>query len=309
MRIEKRKTPLKEKNYLKSILVLKSAFTFLIFFFVFASGSLSFSQETTKENDQAKLKEILEKTADYCERLKKMALHFVCHENIDEKIFTYKRVETVSADQFRSATPSSRVSLRLKKKKENLYVYDYQMIKKGGKKEEKRTLLKENKKEKHEENAELKIQRFKAKYLVYGPIGFLSSSWQNHFNYEIVGTEDIEGRKTIIISASPKKQREENYYSGKIWVAENDFSILKIEWDPKYIKGYEEEVSSAAGTLERTLNWVVYYEVEKNGVRFPSRQLIEEIYKTIEGNQHPKYTVSVVYDNYKFFIVEYEVKY
>jgi len=309
LRIEKRKTPLKEKNYLKSILVLKSAFTFLIFFFVFASGSLSFSQETTKENDQAKLKEILEKTADYCERLKKMALHFVCHENIDEKIFTYKRVETVSADQFRSATPSSRVSLRLKKKKENLYVYDYQMIKKGGKKEEKRTLLKENKKEKHEENAELKIQRFKAKYLVYGPIGFLSSSWQNHFNYEIVGTEDIEGRKTIIISASPKKQREENYYSGKIWVAENDFSILKIEWDPKYIKGYEEEVSSAAGTLERTLNWVVYYEVEKNGVRFPSRQLIEEIYKTIEGNQHPKYTVSVVYDNYKFFIVEYEVKY
>lgn len=300
---------MKEKNYLKSILVLKSAFTFLIFFFVFASGSLSFSQETTKENDQAKLKEILEKTADYCERLKKMALHFVCHENIDEKIFTYKRVETVSADQFRSATPSSRVSLRLKKKKENLYVYDYQMIKKGGKKEEKRTLLKENKKEKHEENAELKIQRFKAKYLVYGPIGFLSSSWQNHFNYEIVGTEDIEGRKTIIISASPKKQREENYYSGKIWVAENDFSILKIEWDPKYIKGYEEEVSSAAGTLERTLNWVVYYEVEKNGVRFPSRQLIEEIYKTIEGNQHPKYTVSVVYDNYKFFIVEYEVKY
>ena len=296
------------KYHRKLLQVIKNACAFLVFFFVFASGSLSFSQDTTAENDQAKLKEILEKTADYCERLKKMALHFVCHENIDEKIFTYKRVETVSSDQFRSATSSSRVSLRLKKKKDNSYVYDYQMIKKGGKKEEKRTLLKENKKEKHEENAELKIQRFKAKYLVYGPIGFLSSSWQSQFIYEITGTEDIEGKKTIIISASPKEEREENYYSGKIWVAENDFSILKIEWDPKYIKGYGEEVSSAAGTLERTLNWVVYYEVEKNGVRFPSRQLIEEIYKTIEGNQHPKYTVSVVYDSYKFFTVETEVQ-
>lgn len=281
----------------------------LALFFVFNLGSLSFSQERATENDQAKLKEILKKTADYCERLEKMALHFVCHENIDESTYTYKRVETVSADQFRSPTSSSRVSLRLKKKKENLYVYDYQMIKKGDMREEKRILLKENKKEKHEENAELKTQRFMAKYLVYGPIGFLSRSWQSHFTYEIVGIEDIEGRRTVIINAIPKEVREENYYSGKIWVAENDFSILKIEWDPNYIKGYEEEVSSAAGTLKRTLSWVVYYEVEKNGVRFPSRQLIEEIYKTIEDKQHPKYTLSIVYDKYKFFTVEYEVKY
>ncbi len=296
------------KNYRKSAKLFEYACAMLVFFFAFALGSLSFSQEETTDNNQAKLKEILEKTADYCERLKKMALHFVCHENIEENIYTYKAVETVPADQLRSATALGRVSLRLKKKKSNSYVYDYQMIKKGAKREEKRILLKENKKEKHEENAELKMQRFMAKYLVYGPIGFLSRSWQSQFNYEIVGTEDIEGRKTLIISAIPKEEREENYYSGKIWVEENDFSILKIEWDPKYIKGYEEEVSSMAGTLKRTLNWAVYYEVEKNGVRFPSRQLIEEIYEAIEDKPHPKYTVSIVYDNYKFFTVEVEVQ-
>lgn len=293
----------------KLFLVFAALILSFALFSVVAFSSLSYYEETAADNDQARLKEILEKTADYCERLKKMALHFVCHENINEKIYTYKAIETVPADQLRSATALGRVSLRLKKRKSNSYVYDYQMIKKGDKREEKRILLKEKKKEKQEENAELKIQRFMAKYLVYGPIGFLSRSWQSQFTYEIVGTEDMEGRKTMIISAIPKEEREENYYSGKIWVAENDFSILKIEWDPKYIKGYEEEVSSMAGTLKRTLTWVVYYEVEKNGVRFPSRQLIEEIYEATEDKQHPKYTVSVVYDNYKFFIVEYEVKY
>jgi hypothetical protein len=63
-----------------------------------------------------------------------------------------------------------------------------------------------------------------------------------------------------------------------------------------------------AGTLKRTLNWAVYYEVEKNGVRFPSRQLIEEIYEAIQDKPHPKYTVSAVYDNYRFFTVEVEVE-
>lgn len=178
------------------------------------------------------------------------------------------------------------------------------MIKKGDSLEEKRKLIKENNKKRDVENAELKIKGIKAKFLAFGPVGFLSRYWQQHFNYEIIGKDEINGKKAIIINVAPTEQREENYYFGKIWVNENDYNILKIEWKPKYIKGYEENVTSG---IKRTISWAVFYEFEKNGVRFPSKQLIEEIFITEAEKRYPNYLATVNYDNYKFFTVKVEV--
>lgn len=269
-------------------------------------GYLYPSQKVTAEVNQAKLKNILKKTAVYCERLKKMALYFVCNENIEEKIYFYNRTKVFVSEDYGSSTPLQKVNLRQRRMKRSTYVYDYQMIKKGDKEEEKRILLKDGRKEKHVENAELKIRGYKAKFLVYGPVGFLSYYWQNHFNYEISGQDEINGIKTIVISASPTNPREENYYFGKIWVDENDFSILKIMWDAKTLEGYEEK---AFPGVTKSLSWEVFFEVEKNGVRFPSRQLIKDIYLTEAGKQHPRYLTTFVYDNYKFFTVETEIIY
>ena len=278
---------------------------FLLLLFL-NSGYLCPSQKNTTGINQAKLKIILKKTAEYCERLKKMALFFVCHENIEEKIYFYKRTKAFSPEDFKASAPLAKVNLKQRRMSRSTYVYDYQMIKKGDKEEEKRILLKEGKKEKHVENAELKIRGYKAKFLVYGPVGFLSYYWQNHFTYEITGQDEINGIKTIIISASPKTLREENYYFGKIWVDENDFSILKIMWDDKTLEGYEKK---AFPGVTKNLSWEVFYEVEKNGVRFPSRQLIKDIYLTEVGQQHPRFLTTFTYDNYKFFTVEIEIKY
>lgn len=283
----------------------KIIYLFMLLFF-FNIGYLYPSQKVTAEVNQAKLKNILKKTAAYCERLKKMALYFVCDENIEEKIYFYNRTKVFVSEDYGSSTPLQKVNLRQRRMKRSTYVYDYQMIKKGDKEEEKRILLKEGKKEKHVENAELKIRGYKAKFLVYGPVGFLSYYWQNHFNYEISGQDEINGIKTIVISASPTKPREENYYFGKIWVDENDFSILKIMWDAKTLEGYKEK---AFPGVTKSLSWEVFFEVEKNGVRFPSRQLIKDIYLTEAGKQHPRYLTTFVYDNYKFFTVETEIIY
>ncbi len=278
---------------------------FLLLFFL-NSGYLLPSQKETAGVNQAKLKNILKKTAEYCERLKKMALFFVCHENIEEKIYFYNRTRVYVSEDHESAAPLQKVNLKQRRMKKSTYVYDYQMIKKRDKEEEKRILLKEGKKGKHVENAELKIRTYKAKFLVYGPVGFLSYYWQNHFNYEISGQDEINGTKAIIISASPTESREENYYFGKIWVDEKDFSILKIMWDAKILEGYEEK---AFPGVTKSLSWEVFYEVEKNGVRFPSRQLIKDIYLTEAGKQHPRFLTTFVYDNYKFFTVETEIQY
>ncbi|MGD8535579.1 MAG: hypothetical protein PVF66_06980, partial [Candidatus Aminicenantes bacterium] len=146
---------------------------FLLLFFL-NSGNLYLSQKVTAEVNQTKLKNILKKTAAYCERLKKMALYFVCHENIEEKIYFYTRRKVFVSKDLESSTPLQKVNLRQRRMKRSTYVYDYQMIKKGDKEQEKRILLKEGRKEKHVENAELKIRGYKAKFLVYGPVGFLS---------------------------------------------------------------------------------------------------------------------------------------
>ena len=187
---------------------------------------------------------------------------------------------------------------------EAIYVEAGEMIKKGDKLEEKRTLIKEGKKKRNVEDAELKIEGIKTKFLAYGPVGFLSWYWQYYFQYEIAGKDKINGKKAIVIEAAPTEEREDNYYSGKIWVDENDYSILKIEWVPKYIKGYEEDVT---GGVKRNVRWAASYEVEKNGIRFPSKQLIEEVFITEAGKEYPSNLITIIYDNYKFFMVEVDV--
>ncbi len=88
-----------------------------------------------------------------------------------------------------------------------------------------------------------------------------------------------------------------------------DFSILKIEWDPRSIPGYTEEVDSSIGSLKREIRWSVTYGKEKNGIRFPSHQMMDEILISQTGKRQPKYTLNIIYSNYQFFIVETEIKY
>jgi hypothetical protein len=198
--------------------------------------------------------------------------------------------------------------LKFKRTRTTTYLYDYQMVKKGEMGFEKRILLKENKRNKHQENAQLKLKRFAAKYLVYGPIGFLSQYWQDHFDYEIIDQETIDGHAAILIEIVPNSLREENYSFGKVWVDTRDYSILKIEWDQRSIKNIEDTVESRAGHLKRSVIWGAIYGEEKNGIRFPSRQYIEETFTSLSGRKYTKYTVDIIYDNYKFFTVETNVK-
>jgi len=198
--------------------------------------------------------------------------------------------------------------LKLKRTKTRTYLYDYQMVRKGEEGFEKRILLKEDKRKKHQENAQLKLERFAAKYLIYGPVGFLSKYWQDFFDYKFTGEDAVDGRSAILIEIVPNSVREENYSFGKVWIDKVDYSILKIEWDQRSIENFKDKVESRAGDLKRTVVWGAVYGVDKNGIRFPSRQYIEETYISLSGKKHTKYEVDIVYDNYKFFIVETEVR-
>lgn len=246
---------------------------------------------------------VLRKTAEYCERIKKLALYYICKEKITikENIFSQK---TRATGLLRKERP-----FQIRKINRQNYIYDYQLIRKAGELVEKRILLEENGKKRHRKNAELKNIKYTSKNLVFGPVGFLSYYWQNFFNYEITGEDSVKGEKAIIISAQPKEAMDENYNIGKIWVNTDNFKVLRIEWEPASIKDYVEgELISSLEEFKQKVVWTVDYNVEKNGVRFPGQQFIQELFfNENRGYKAVKREISFRYDEYKFFVVETDV--
>jgi hypothetical protein len=269
---------------------------------------MGFAPRQEAAQDQGLLQDILARSAQYCERLKGLALHFVCHEEITIDTFDYaqKTVWRVG----RSGRASHEIELRLRRTGQADYLYDYQLIRKGEENREKRILLRENGKAAYREDAELPYQRFWSEFLVFGPVGFLSEFWQPYFEFQILGREKFQDRDVLLILASPDSPRRVNHNYSTIWVDEKDCRILKIVWDPRSISDFSPRVPTDAGSeLRRELEWYVEYGVEKNGILFPSRQVIQEVLVSSTGRRYPKYTVTVLYKNYKFFTVETGVKY
>jgi len=257
-----------------------------------------------KDNEIGLIK-ILKETANYCERVKGMALFYVCKEKITEKEFFFSGTSFA-----RSATEREQRPFRVVSTKEKKLLYDYQLIKKAGELKEQRILLEEDGKKMYQEDAELDKIKYVSENLVFGPVGFLSASWQGYFNYEILGEDSIDGIKTLIIRSSPKEEMEENYNFGKIWIDKSNFQILKIEWEPVSIKHYEEgEIPTFLGEFKQSVLWTVDYGVEKNRVRFPSRQMVKEVFINEKGYKILKRELSCDYEDYRFFTVETEVKY
>ncbi len=284
------------QNILKLPFVLISLVAFVI------------NTATSMDNSNDSLDEILRKSGEYCEKVNKMALFYVSKEKIETKRYFYK-TETYRKKLPRADAWATMRRLKVKGTKKNSWVYDYQLIKKQGELKERRILLEEDGKKKYEENAELKMMKYVSKYLVFGPVGFLSKYWQDYFDYEIIGKDLIAGKEAIILKSFPVSEIGENVNYGRIWVDRGDLSILKIEWDPKSIKDYEEEImSSPIGDLRKEMIWSVDFGIEKNGVRFPSKQLIQEYLVDKEGKRYINIETLIDYIDYKFFTVEVEVK-
>lgn len=262
-----------------------------------ASLCLLFGQDRPREKRQeTDLRAALKKAAEYCEKLESVALNFVCLEKLEEKI--YNPYLTVGLRSFRSY-----------RRELNRYEYDYQLIRKDGRTTERRILLKENGKEKREYDARLKTKRFDYKYVIFGPLGLLSKTWQQHHDYAIIGKETIGRARTMIIEATPKEPGLVEHLNGKIWVNEEDFSIIRIEWNQASMGNFK-GVEGMAKQLEATpqIQLISEYQFEKNGIRFPSQYTVKENYKT-GPRILTKSALAVTYESYKFFTVETEIKY
>ncbi len=283
----------------------KNKIILLLILLTFLSTQFFSQIDNPKMGDQEELELILKKCEEYCERLKNISLYFVCKEEIKEKIYNFRSSSgrKVPGIPGRFGHPPN---------EENMYIYDYQLIRKGNSTDEQRILIEENGQEKNDKDAQLKTKRFQHRFIVFGPIGLLGQEQQKNYNYKILKNVNYKKEKAVIIEALPKFPKENNTLYGKIWIRKKDFAILKIEWEQESLGNIEilERLAEELN-MEPLITFISEFGFEKNKIRFPNKYSIEERYRYPPrgGNKYIRSETTVVYDNYKFFIVDTEVKY
>jgi outer membrane lipoprotein-sorting protein len=256
-----------------------------IFFLVAVICVSSAQQDTQGQADELRLGAILKKSEDYCRRLDMAALDFVCLEEVTEWS-RYYSLET------------------------NIYLYDYQFIRNNKETKEKRNLIVVNGKKKNIQDSPLDTVMFRYQNVLFGPVGLLSKSWQAYHDYKLIGEDIINKEKAVVIEATPKPELTKPHCYGKIWIKEDDGSVLKIVWDQKSIGNFQSvEEWAKIHDAEPQITSFSEYGFEKNGIRFPSRNYTENAYIKKVKQKFVNAEINILYKNYKFFTVETEIKY
>lgn len=92
---------------------------------------------------------------------------------------------------------------------------------------------------------------------------------------------------------------------GKIWVREADFAILKIEWDGSSLANYHLiEDQTRRINAKPLLTLTAEFDIEKNGIRFPSWLFFEEAVADRQGKKIKLSETTVIFRDYKFLTVD-----
>jgi hypothetical protein len=138
----------------------------------------------------------------------------------------------------------------------------------------------------------------------------LSQLWQGYFDYAIIGEDSVNKEKAVVIDVTPGAALKEPHPYGKVRIKEDDGSVLKIVWDQKSLGNFPAiDEWARAQDAEPLITAFSEYAVEKNGLRFPSRNYAENALVKKGGQKYVDTQISVRYKNYKFFTVETEIKY
>jgi len=246
--------------------------------------------------ESQRLGRLLALAAEYCARLSRSSIDFVCLEDITEKIQERNPVYPTSA----FGRPGWRNDIVTHR-----YLYDYQFVVESGRKTEKRRMLEHDGIKKDKEVIGLDTLSFFYKNVLFGAVDLLDASRQGFYRYSLEGRETEDGRPVSVIAADPVPGLGSTLNRGTVWIREDDAAILKIVWNVADMEGAPAILETAKefkGT-PRILQ-VTEFGLEKNGIRFPSRFGIEEAYIDKKGRKRVRSELDVVYRDYKFFTVE-----
>lgn len=279
------------------------------------STTVSLEDELAAPYNQ-ELQMVLDKCAEYCLKLSESALYYVCHEEMREKLNKIKgpeqEVGIIPPDKiFRNAQALTRygayyIDLALRDTEKNVFIYDYQLIRKDGHIKEKRILMEKDGKSKNQENVSHRKEPPYNLKPILAPIRILSIEQRSKFSFRLADDEKIKGKPVYVIETCLRPGQPGNIKRGKIWVDKSDFRIVKAEVETEFVEGCEQMLSECYHYyLKPHFKSTYYYEVDKNGILFPSKSEIRAEYSGFLNKKRKlKSEVKITYRNYKFFTVK-----
>ena len=232
-------------------------------------------------DEKNNLDAILEKTADYCEKLKQVTFYFTCREEISDIYF-----------------------INGKEIKNDFYRHEYQIImdEKGKMSEERKQIAGKGK-----EDDVLVLTNFFSNYPFLMPATLMDRENRKKYLYRLLAKEKVGEVETFKINVEPRNPALGIINHGVVWVDEQDGSVVKIELDPRSLRGIDvlqEEARRKGGRLKVTdIHW---YEARSNNIRFPSRTEISEVKLAAQEELENSRTV-FTYKDYRFFKVNVNV--
>jgi TonB family protein len=281
------------------------------------SQETAWSEETPKgmEPSLEKVRTVLDRCADYCGKLAGAVMDFVCEERIKETHYSLLKnlhwgmliVRNEPHGQGGWLVVGKPIQIMDPKlTKRNDFLCDYQIVRKGGRIDERRFILKENGHNIAEQKKLLEEKRFSGLSSLFASLRILLKDQQSRFNFRIIDEEKTNGKRAYVIEAIPKSGDEDGIWSAKIWIDKESFQILKIEIEGVPIDGYEDILNDCAILNIKPFFVMTHeYQMEKNGVLFPSRSKIHAAYPGIDY-QGPvtKNEIDLTYGKYKFLTVD-----
>jgi hypothetical protein len=269
---------------------------------------LTEEHEKTKGIDKDnRLKPILKKAALYCEKLKKATFYFACKEEISDAYF-----------------------IKGQEVKNDLYSHDYQIIMDDkGRMSEKRLdpadeAKKKNKKKRkkrkksaldlEEEEGVLILTSFYSQNPFLLPVTLLGKERQKSYSFQLLAEEEVGGSETYKIRAELLDNSRRSLNHGIIWVDISDGSVIKLELDPRSLKGIETlQTMARRKGVQIKVTDIHWYEIKRDGIRFPSKTEISEakLMQPKSPADKPKEVERSItvfqYKNYQFFDVKVNV--
>lgn len=266
---------------------------------------------------EVEIRRIIEGCAEYGRKLAEQGLFFTCEESIRETNYhlmadishwdlsSYFDIESAQVSERLTVTEGTPVQIMDPSRTEiTRYVCDYQLTRKNGEVEERRIVLKENGRKTLGWAKLLEEKRFSIINPIFHSLKIFDRDRQALFSYQLLGEEEIRGRKVYVIRAMRRSGEEGDIRSAKIWADKKSFQILKSEIRGVPLEGYEDVLRDSV-----VLNIMPFflttheYKIEKNGIIFPERTTVLVGYPS-PGRPILKYKAELDYEKYKFFSVE-----
>ena len=247
--------------------------------------------------DPFQLALVLKSARQYCQRLERAALDFVCQEEVSEFIDLTRNIEPNLVRQVPSVSSiagewstSHRAELRFESppsgKSENIYLFDYQFVRKAGEVKENRALLEKNRKKAGKKDQPPETQTFQYADILLAPVRLLDERFGSYYEYRLLREDELNGTKAWVLEVVPRLAVVNVYLGGKVWLKKDDSSVLRVDWDPTTFGRYE-NIEQRAKRFEAKpeVTSTTEFGFEKNGLRFPSLDQTEEAYLDKDGEE------------------------